>query len=168
MLPLNTLALRALAALIALAAACATGYAYGQRVIKGEIAQEQLKTGLAYAARISEQQTTADELNAQNTALRQAAAPKTHTITREIIRYESTTPPAQRCALPGAWRLLHDAAATGQPATAETGPLVTAEAAPVADAAALATVGANYATCREVIAQLEGWQNRYHALEETP
>ena len=55
-----------------------------------------------------------------------------------------------------AWRLLHDAAATGEPA--EPARLAAGAAEPVADAAAIGTVAGNYEQCREYIEQLRGWQ----------
>ena len=141
-------------------------YSHGRHVAEGEVAQAQRETALAYAAEIVNQQTLADQLARDNAALRSAQAPKDRIITKEIVKYEFITPPGQRCTLPGTFRLLHDAAATGQPPATEAGPLAPAAPEPVADATALETIGQNYATCRDTAARLDGWQRRYHQLEE--
>jgi hypothetical protein len=52
--------------------------------------------------------------------------------------------------------LLHDAAATGEPADAAR--VAAGDAEPVADAAALRVVADNYEQCREYIEQVRGWQ----------
>jgi hypothetical protein len=52
--------------------------------------------------------------------------------------------------------VLHDAAATGEPADAAR--VAAGAAEPVTDAAALSTVAGNYEQCREYIEQLRGWQ----------
>lgn len=79
------------------------------------------------------------------------------TITQEVARYVDVTPAADRCTLPGTWRLRHDLAAAGQTA-ADAARVAAGAAGPVADAAALGTVADNYATCREWREQLVGWQ----------
>ena len=56
--------------------------------------------------------------------------------------------------LPAGWRVLHDAAASGQPAD----PARTADAQPVAPDAAAETVARNYLTCRETAEQLTALQ----------
>lgn len=141
------------------------GYIKGAASVRADVAQEKLDIALAYAGEIVRRQDTADGLAAENTTLRAAQAPKDRIITKEVTRYVQVTPPALRCVLPGTWRLRHDAAATGDPTAAEAGPLATGEADPVEDAAALQTVGENYQACRNAIAQVEGWQRRYHRLE---
>lgn len=142
-----------------------TAYTHGRHVAEGEIAQAQRDIALAYAKRIVEQQTDADQLTTENATLRNAQAPRDRIITREVIRYETATDPALRCRLPGAFRLLHDAAATGDATLAEAGPLATASADPVDDAALLKTLDDNYRACRDAIAQVEAWQRRYRMLE---
>lgn len=79
------------------------------------------------------------------------------TITQEVDRYVEVTPAADRCTLPGTWRLRHDLAATGQ-AAADAARVAAGAAGPVDDAAALATIADNYADCREWREQLVGWQ----------
>lgn len=56
--------------------------------------------------------------------------------------------------LPAGWRVLHDAAASGQPADAAR----VADAQPVAPDAAAETVARNYLTCRETAEQLTALQ----------
>lgn len=143
------------------------GYSHGRHVVEGEKAQAERDIALAYAGEIVARQGIADGLTAENATLRAVQAPKDRIITREITRYETVTKPAQRCLLPGTWRLRHDAAATGDPAAlAEARPLVAGEDAPVEDAAAIQTVGDNYQICRDAIAKLAGWQRRYAAIDE--
>jgi len=152
---------------IAAAGALLAAYFHGRHVAEGEIAEAQRTVAIAYAARIVEQQDEADRLAEQNAALRSAREAQDRVITKEITRYVETTPAAIRCRLPGTFRLLHDAAATGQPAFAASGPLADAAADPVEDATALEIVGDNYAACRDAIAKLEGWQRRQRALSGT-
>lgn len=140
-------------------------YRHGRHVAEGEVAAAQRDTALAYAARIVEQQDEADRLAEQNAALRAAQGAKDQLIIKEITRYVEVTPPGLRCHLPGAFRLLHDAAATGNPTAAEAGPMAAAGADPVADTTLLETIGINYTACRKAIAQVEAWQRRYQALE---
>lgn len=83
-------------------------------------------------------------------------AVKDRVITREVIRYVQVTPAADRCTLPGTWRVRHDAAATGDPG--ESAELAAGAAEPVADDTALATVAENYTACRGYIEQVAGWQ----------
>lgn len=75
------------------------------------------------------------------------------TIVKEVPVYV----PAQCDAdgrLPAGWRVLHDAAASGQPADAARA----ADAQPVAPDAAAETVARNYLTCRETAEQLTALQ----------
>lgn len=147
------------------------GYLKGAASERADIAQEQLDMALAYAGEIVAQQGRADSLSDENDTLRSAQAPKDRIITQEITRYVQVTRPADRCNLPGTWRLRHDAAATGTPASAEAGSMADAATDPVEDATALETVGENYVNCREDKEKLAGWQRRYRLLEaknETP
>ena len=141
-------------------------YSHGRHVAEGEFAQEQIERSAANLVEIAKAQTIADQLAADLAALRQAQAPKDRIITKEIIKYESATPAGQRCTLPGRFRVLHDAAATGDATAAETGPVATPAPDPVEDTALLQTLGENYTACRETAARLAGWQRRYHQLEE--
>lgn len=75
---------------------------------------------------------------------------KGDTIVREIPVYISRDLPG----LPPAWRLYHDAAATG----AVPSPADESNAAPVAPVDAAATVAANYTTCLATAEQLRGLQ----------
>lgn len=122
---------------------------------RGALDSQRLDDALAYAGEITRQQGRADALAADLEAERQKRIPNNRTITREVIRYVEI-PAHRRCTLDGAWRLLHDGAATGQPA--DTARVADGAAEPVEDAAALETVATNYEQCREYIAQLEGWQ----------
>lgn len=151
----------AIKALVIIAAMVAA-FAYGQHVRQAEIDAAERNTALAYAGEIVRLQDHAAVLLADLEAARASRASATQTITREVIRYASRP---DHCQLPGAFRLLHDAAATGQAALAAAESVDAASAEPVADAAVLETVASNYAACREDAARLTAWQQRYHALE---
>lgn len=140
-------------------------YNFGRHVKEGEVAQDHLKQEQKIRSLQAERQAKADELALLNAARRAEAAPRERLITKEVTRYVQVTNPADRCTLPGTWRVRHDAAATGVPLAAESGPLALGPATAVDDAAALDTVAANYATARECLARLEGWKQRYRALE---
>ena len=135
----------------ALTASHLTAYHMGRNAEDGA----KLDQALAYAAEIVERQGKVDALAANLEAERAKRIPKNRVITREVVRYE-TLPADRRCELDPAWRLLHDAAATGEPA--DTARVAAGEADPVADAAALGAVAGNYEQCREYIEQLRGWQ----------
>lgn len=164
---LNLAAVKWSVILLAIIALGLVSYSHGRQVRDGELAQVERDTAIAYAGEIVARQKTADALAEQSATLRSAQAPKDRFITQEIVKYEFITPPGLRCTLPGAFRLLHDAAATGEPTATEAGPLAAASADPVADAPLLETIGHNYTACRRAIAQVEGWQRRYRALEES-
>ena len=114
-----------------------------------------LDQALAYAAEIVERQGRVDALAVELETERAKRIPKNRIITREVVRYE-TLPADRRCTLDPAWRLLHDAAATGEPADAAR--VAAGDAEPVADATALRVVADNYEQCREYIEQVRGWQ----------
>ena len=118
-------------------------------------AAAKLDQALAYAAEIVERQGKVDSLAADLEAERTKRIPKNRIITKEVIRY-AQLPTDRRCELDPAWRLLHDSAATGEPA--DTARVVAGAARPIGDAAALETVAGNYDQCREYIDQLRGWQ----------
>lgn len=84
-------------------------------------------------------------------------------VTKEVIRYVQITPPADRCLLPGTWRVRHDAAALGS--FSESPSLADANAASVDDAAALETIAENYAACRSDFEQVAGWQAFWVAVK---
>jgi hypothetical protein len=122
---------------------------------RASLDQQRLDDAIAYADEIVARQGVADTLAADLETERAKRIPKNRTITREVIRYVELHPD-RRCTLDPAWRLLHDAAATGEPA--DTARVVTGAADPVEDTAALESVAGNYEQCRDYIAQLEGWQ----------
>ena len=144
------------------------GYFHGRHVVEGEVAEAQLTIAIAYAGRVVEALGKADALATENAQIRATREVKDRIIVKEVVRYETLTPPALRCTLPGAWRLLHDAAATGEAPPAAAGSLAAVGADPVEDAAALATVTDNYVACRDAQEQVKGWQRRYHVLEAKP
>lgn len=146
---MNQIAALLLAAV--LTASHLTAYHMGRRAEHGV----KLDQALAYAAEVAERQGKVDALAAELEAERAKRIQKNKIITREVVRYE-TLPADRRCTLDPAWRLLHDAAATGEPA--DTARVADGDADPVADAAALETVAGNYEACRDYIEQIEGWQ----------
>lgn len=141
------------------------GFVHGRDVTLGEQAQRERDTAIAYAGEIVRLQGINEGLEADNETRRQQAATLRPIITREVTRYASRP---DHCLLPGAFRLLHDAAATGEAALAQAIPLDAASAQPVADPAVLATVTANYDACRENADRLIAWQQRYLQLEQAP
>lgn len=155
-------ALRVLLALGLFAATLAAAYLLGRSHEATAQAVAQNRQALAYAAEIVRRQGTVDALAADLEAERQKRIPQNRIITREVIRY-AQLPADRRCTLDGAWRLLHDAAATGTPA--DTARVADGSAPAVADAAALDTVAGNYEQCRDTIAQLTGWQQWWRAVQ---
>lgn len=115
-----------------------------------------LDQALSYADAIVAEQEKVDQLSTDLEAERQTKAPKERIITREVTRYVQVVPVVDRCTLPGQWRLLHDAAATGEPPSSPS--LDDAGSTPIEDAAALETVAENYQACREWRGQLIGLQ----------
>ena len=129
---------------------------------RGSLDKQRLQDALAYAAEIVDLQGHVDTLSASLEAQRTKQRPKNRSITREVIRYVDI-PADRRCTLDPAWRLLHDAAATGQPA--DTARVAAGAAEPVTDAAALETIAGNYEQCRDHIAQLDGWRRWWNQVK---
>jgi hypothetical protein len=136
-----------------------TAYHMGRRAEDGA----KLDQALAYAAEIVERQGRADALASELEAERAKRTPKNRIITKEVIRY-AQLPADRRCELDPAWRVLHDAAATGEPA--DPARVAAGDAEPVADAAALEVVAGNYEACREYIEQVEGWQRWWDEVSQ--
>jgi hypothetical protein len=136
-----------------------TAYHMGRNAEDGA----KLDQALAYAAEIVERQGKVDALAANLEAERAKRIPKNRVITKEVVRY-AQLPADRRCTLDPAWRLLHDAAATGEPA--DPARVAAGDADPVADAAALETVAGNYEACREYIEQIEGWQRWWDEVSQ--
>ncbi len=153
---MNKIAALLLAAV--LTASHLTAYHMGRRAEDGA----KLDQALAYAAEIVERQGKVDALAANLEAERAKRIPKNRIITKEVVRY-AQLPADRRCTLDPAWRLLHDAAATGQPA--DTARVAAGAAEPVTDAAALETVAGNYENCRDHIAQLDGWRRWWNQVK---
>ena len=142
-------------------------YQFGRHVKTGEVAEAQRKQANEIARLKDERQAKADELALANAARRTESAPRERLITKEVTRYVQVTNPADRCRLPGTWRLRHDAAASGVPLPADPGPVAAGTAPPVEDAAALETVGDNYEQCREWREQVLGWQEFWQRVKGT-
>jgi len=157
--------LKIAATVLAILAVLLGAYHHGRHVKAGEVAEEQRKQLVEIKRLQDELQAKADQLALLNAARRAETATREKLITREVLRYVQVTDPADRCTLPGTWRVRHDAAATGLPLAPESGPLAPGTLAPVEDAAALETVADNYAAARECADKLAGWQRRYHTLE---
>jgi len=159
MMSLIPLPYRVLAGVLVVAGVIVGSYLHGRHTMAGEIAQEQRDDERLAAAQLAAKQRRVDALSARLEAARAAQKPKDRIITKEIIKYATTIPADRRCTLDGAWRVLHDAAATGQPA--DPARLDAGAAASVADATALETIGENYNRCRDAIEQVTGWQAWY-------
>jgi hypothetical protein len=163
--------------LAVLATSHASAFFLGQRMEAGDNARVELvreqglhDQAIAYADEIVARQSRIDMLAANLELARTVQKPKDRIITREVIRYEQVVPADRRCLLDGAWRLRHDAAATGDPASlmAEPASLVDGGAEPVEDAAALGVVAENYEQCRGLIDQVAGWQRWHEAVTALP
>lgn len=163
MIPLPTLGLPAkllvglVGALMLLCIGIKIGYDYAD----GQAARAELEARNLADAQAKKLRHEVDTLSLDLAAQKAAQRPKDRIINREVVRYE-TLQPDRRCTLDGAWRMLHDAAATGDPATAARA--FTDRADPVADATALETVAGNYEACREWRADLIGWQRWWRSV----
>ena len=82
----------------------------------------------------------------------------TEVITREVPTYVKATD----CAMPGGFRLLHDAAANGE----VPNPAGIPDAAPVPAQDVASAVASNYGTCHETAERLRGLQEWVRAQEE--
>ena len=85
----------------------------------------------------------------------------------EVIRYVDRLIPAATPDLPGGWRVLHDAAASGRFPDSPGG-LDAAGAAPVPVTLAAETFAENYGSCRanaEQLTALQEWVSMQHQLE---
>lgn len=148
---------------IAFVVSNASSFFYGQHVEAGEQAQAQLDSERLAAALLKAKQQRIDTLALAQARRNAAQAGRDRIIIQEVTRYVDVTPAADRCTLPGAWRVRHDSAATGDPA--EPARLAAGSADPVTDAAALDTVAGNYLDCRAAIEQVKGWQAWWGALQ---
>jgi len=142
--------------IVALAVSNASSFLFGKHVEEGEASQAQLESERLATALLNRKQKRVDTLGHQLAQAKADRAGRDRIIIQEVYRYEHVTPAADRCTLPGAWRLRHDLAAAGEPADAAR--LAAGDAQPVTDAAALGTVAGNYIQCRDAIEQVKGWQ----------
>lgn len=149
--------------IIVLAVSNASSFLFGQHVEAGETAQAQLESERLATALLNRKQKRVDTLGQQLAQAKADRAGRDRIIIQEVTRYENVTPAADRCTLPGAWRLRHDLAATGEPA--DPARLAAGDARPVTDAAALGTVAGNYIQCRDAIEQVKGWQAWWSAVQ---
>lgn len=122
------------------------------------------------AKRTEEAHTKVDALAVAQQQANAARAQSNNAIRHEVEHYAQDTPPADRVTLPGAWRVRHDAAASGTPAAtagvADDAAGEPAAAAPVDDAVAITAVADNYASCRDALAQVAGWQEWWQTVRE--
>jgi apolipoprotein N-acyltransferase len=160
-----SLSFKLLVAGIIAAALFASGIWLGIEWNQGQVAQEQLEQQALSDALTQKLRTDNDTLNTQLSREREAQKPKDRIITKEVIRYEQVVPAASRCTLSAQWRMLHDAAATGEPP--DTGRYLAGADGPVTDAEAIETVADNYETCRECQHRVSGWQRYWRVIEGT-
>lgn len=149
--------------IVVLAVSNASSFLFGKHVEAGEASQAQLETERLATALLNRKQKRVDTLGQQIAKANADRAGRDRIIIQEVYRYEQVTPAADRCTLPGAWRLRHDSAATGEPA--DPARLVASDARPVTDAAALGTVAGNYIQCRAAIDQVKGWQAWWRVVQ---
>lgn len=150
--------------LVVLATTNMGSFFYGQHVEEAEAAQAQLESERLQAALMQRKQARVSALDLKLAKARAAQAGRDRTIIQEVFRYEQVTPAADRCTLPGTWRLRHDSAAAGEPP--DPARLAAGGTAPIDDAAAIATVASNYIDCRIAIEQVKGWQAWWQAVGE--
>lgn len=143
--------------LAAFAVGSIIGLAGGWFLHADRVAAGQLKTAQASIQKTAEGKAAGDALATRQAEAAATQATKDRIITKEVIRYVEVTPAADRCTLPGTWRVRHDAAATGD--LPEPASLADGAADPVEDAAALETLADNYASCRAAIEQVKGWND---------
>ena len=141
----------ALAGLVA--AAAGWGYVKGARSVQADWAAATAEQSSVVArVQVAQAQVT-ERVVTQYVDRVRTVREAGETIVKEVPVYV----PAQCDAdgrLPAGWRVLHDAAASGQPADAARA----ADAQPVAPDAAAETVARNYLTCRETAEQLTALQ----------
>lgn len=143
--------LAALAALVT--AAAGWGYIKGARSVQADWSEERINQSVAVVRIQARQAQINERVVTQYVDRVRTVREAGETIVKEVPVYV----PAQCDAdgrLPAGWRVLHDAAASGQPADAARA----ADAQPVAPDAAAETVARNYLTCRETAEQLTALQ----------
>lgn len=158
-----SLSMKLLLVVIAALTLFGAGSKIGYEFSEGQHAQELLEQQALADAQDKKLRTDNDTLNTQLGREREAQKPKDRIITKEVIRYEQVVPAASRCTLSAQWRMLHDAAATGEPP--DTGRYLAGADGPVTDAEAIETVADNYETCRECQHRLTGWQRYWRVIE---
>lgn len=136
--------------------ACCASFVAGWQVHGWRDSAGQLKAVQETRTAEHQAQERTDTVAAAIETDRAAQAPRDREIIKEVIRYVEVTPAADRCNLPGTWRLRHDAAATGTPT--DPASVLAGAAGAVTDAAALEVVADNYQQCREWRRQVVGWQ----------
>lgn len=108
---------------------------------------KQLRSDLSYQKQVT---AAADSVM----SARVESAARIQTVTKEVIREVPSRVPVGTPDLPGGWRVLHDAAATGAIPPAPGG----ADASPVPAATAAETVVENYGVCRDTADRLDKLQ----------
>lgn len=129
------------------------GLTRGRTEVQARWDAERARQTMAADARKDQQAAVTHEVEIQYVDRWHTIVEQGKTITKEVIKYVPVTTPA----LPGGWRLLHDAAVTGTSADALS--VASGGAAPQAVSAqdAAATVADNYTSCRLNAADLEAW-----------
>ena len=141
---------------------CLVGYHHGVSTVRAQWEAERQRTTLAVASRQVEQAAVTERVVTKYVDRIQTVRERGKTIVEKVPFYVPSPspsapegPPGCDGVLPGGFRVLHDAAATGaelpDPAAAADAPAVSAQ-----DAAA--TVADNYGTCHEVSEQLTALQ----------
>ena len=140
--------LPALLAVVAVVFALFAIYKRGERAEKQRTELVATKQRAA-AAEAQARDLTVRQLKADETIKAyRASTEKVRTITKETIREVHVRIPADACPLPEPWRVLHDAAASGQASDPTTTPGT--DGGPVAAQDAAATVIENYGSYHEL------------------
>lgn len=139
-------------------------FSAGWKVCGWRVDSEALESAQKYKEQSEQLQGEVNKLSADLALLKETQKPKDKIIYKDVIRYEQIVPSERLCTLDGAWRVLHDSAATGQPA--DPGRLTDASSSPVKDAEALETVADNYETCRGWRRDLIEWQKFWLTVKQ--
>lgn len=136
---------------LALAGALWAGYA-AWREHQRELGREQIRAEFARQAKAADhkREVITQYVDREVVKVVEQIAVVTETITKEVPVYVPLDSPA----LPGGFRVLHDAAARGQ----VPDPAAIPDAAAVAAQDAAAIVAANYGACLENTERLKAWQ----------
>jgi hypothetical protein len=137
---------------------CLASYNRGAAGVRAEWQDEKDRQAIAVANVKTEQAEAVVQVVTRYVDRIKIVREKGETIIKEVPVYV----PSDACDMPGGFRLLHDAAARGEPAD----PAGIHEAAPVAAQDVAGVVAENYKACRENAEHLTALQDAWQKVEE--